>query len=122
QLSEAEKDVDRNTAREVLKAVIAKGYRITRGSVLDRVTPQVRECATEHFVLRDDLARLEAALGVEAPEAAIFYCARVLEALAAEALRRLGQVSSPTVFSNLLILEDLGQISTAIRYWAHALR
>jgi hypothetical protein len=121
-LSEAEKDVDRNTAREVLKAVLLKGYRIAPGSVVDRVTPAVRACATEHFVLRDDLARLETALEVGAPEAAIFYSARVLEALAAEALRRLRQEPSPTVFSNLLILEDLGRLSTAIRYWAHALR
>jgi len=121
-LSEAERDAERATARQAVKAVIAKGYRLTRSRLLDRLTPPVRQCATEGFVLCEDLTGLEAALNVGAPEAAIFYCARVLDALAAQALRALCQEPSPTVFSNLVVLEDLGRLSTALRYWAHALR
>ncbi len=47
---------------------------------------------------------------------------RIVEALAAEALRRLGQTPNPTVFVNLQVLEQLGQVGTSAAYWAHALR
>jgi len=122
QLAETEKDVDRGTALEALRAAVVQGYRLLPGVRLDRLAPEVLRLATPHFVLRDELAHLELVLRVGAPEAAVFYGARIVEALAAEALRRLGQTPNPTVFVNLQVLEQLGQVGTSAAYWAHALR
>jgi tetratricopeptide (TPR) repeat protein len=122
QLPESEKAVDRNSALEVMRWLVVRGYHITRSTVPERVDPRVLEYQTSAFVLREELARLELAMHVKAPEAAIFYSARVLEALSAQALRNLGPEPADTVFANLQILEDLGQMGTALRYWAHALR
>jgi tetratricopeptide (TPR) repeat protein len=91
-------------------------------SPLARLAPEVLEFTGPSFVLQEDLHRLEAVHRAGAVEAVVFYCARILDALAGEALRRVGQAPTTNVFSNLQVLEHLGRVSTATRYWAHALR
>jgi tetratricopeptide (TPR) repeat protein len=89
---------------------------------LDRLVPEVREYATDQFVLRDDLRHLDAVYRAGAPEAVIFYCGRILEALAGAALQRIGLPPGSNVFANLQALEHLNRVGTATQHWAHALR
>jgi tetratricopeptide (TPR) repeat protein len=84
--------------------------------------PAVAEYATEQFRLREDLERLDKVRRVDAPEAVILYCARILEALAAAALRAVKLEPSPNVFANLDALQQYNLLPTATRHWAHALR
>jgi tetratricopeptide (TPR) repeat protein len=90
--------------------------------LLARLVPEVREYTTPRFVLQRDLNHLNAVIRAEAPEAVILYSARILEALAGDALRSLGQAPGASVFGNLAVLEHLNRFDTAVRYWAHALR
>jgi tetratricopeptide (TPR) repeat protein len=90
--------------------------------VTERVVDEVRKFALDGFVLAEELTHLEAVFRACAPEAVVFYSARILDALASEALRRLGQEPSPNVFSNLEALDFLGQVGTATCHWAHSLR
>jgi tetratricopeptide (TPR) repeat protein len=89
---------------------------------LTRLAPEVLDYAAPSFTLRDDLVRLDAVHRAGAPEAVILYCARILDALAGDALRRVGQTPSPSVFSNLQVLEHFNRLGTATSRWAHALR
>src|SRR5437764_15081333 len=89
---------------------------------LERLDPAVAGWSTPQFVLRDNLERLGRVHGVDAPEATIFYAARILEALAAAALGTVGLEPSSNVFSNLDALQQFNLIPTSTRYWAHALR
>jgi tetratricopeptide (TPR) repeat protein len=89
---------------------------------LARLASEVLEYVSPPFVLKDDLKRLDAVSRAGAPEAVILYSARILEALAGDALRKVGQPPSTNVFSNLQVLEHLNRVSTASLYWAHALR
>jgi tetratricopeptide (TPR) repeat protein len=91
-------------------------------SPLERLVPAVAEYATEQFHLQEDLERLDKVRRVDAPEAVILYCARILEALAAAALRTLKLEPSPNVFANLDALQQYNLLPTATRHWAHALR
>ena len=93
-----------------------------RSDVLERLAADVRDFATPRFQLGNDLRRLQAVVQADAPEAVILYCARILEALSADAVARLRQVPSPNVFSNLQTLEWLGRAGRTVLYWAHALR
>jgi hypothetical protein len=87
---------------------------------LARLVPEAREYATSRFVLQHNLTHLGAVIRAEAPEAVILYCARILESLAGDALRNLGQVPGASVFGNLEVLEHLSRLDTAVRYWALA--
>jgi tetratricopeptide (TPR) repeat protein len=89
---------------------------------LDRLVPAVAGYATDRFSVADDLDRLERVRRVQAPEATVLYCARILEVLAADALTAIEMASRPNVFGNLELLESLNLIPTATRHWAHALR
>jgi len=89
---------------------------------LARLAPEVLTYAVPSFVLRDDLARLDSVHRAGAPEAVVFYCCRILDALAGDALRRVGQTPSPNVFSNLQVLEHFNRLGTTTSRWAHALR
>jgi tetratricopeptide (TPR) repeat protein len=91
-------------------------------SPLARLVPAVAEFATEQFHLKEDLDRLDKVQRVGAPEAVILYCARILEALAAAALRAVKLEQSPNVFSNLETLWQYRLIPTTTCHWAHALR
>jgi hypothetical protein len=89
---------------------------------LGRLAQEPLQYATARFVLRNDLERLIGVRRADAPEAVILYCARILEALSADAIGHLGLEPSANVFSNLELLEYLNRLDTAARYWAHALR
>jgi tetratricopeptide (TPR) repeat protein len=89
---------------------------------LERLVPAVGEFETEHFHLKEDLDHLDKVRRVDAPEAVILYCARILEALAAAALRTVKLEPSPNVYANLDALQQYNLLPTATRHWAHALR
>lgn len=94
----------------------------TRPSHLTRLAPEVLAYENAALVLGEELYRLDAVSRAEAPEAVVFYCGRILEALSADALCKIRLQPSPNSFSNLNLLGDLGRFTTATRYWAHALR
>jgi tetratricopeptide (TPR) repeat protein len=93
-----------------------------REDPLARLAKEVLEYASPSFVLKDDLRLLVAVNRVGAPEAVILYCARILDTLTGDALRRVGQTPSVNIFSNLQVLEQLNRIGSVARYWAHAVR
>lgn len=103
-------------------------------SPVGRLAPEVRNYAVEdqgreRFVLAEDLDRLHRVHQSGAPEAAVFYCARILEVLAEQSLRAV-QASLKTVrlsvselvFRNLNKLEEYNLLQAPTRSWAHALR
>jgi tetratricopeptide (TPR) repeat protein len=89
---------------------------------LEELLPTVHDYANPPFILRSDLVHLDRVCRASAPEAVIFYCNRILESMANDAVRRLGQYPSANLFSNLQFLEHLNRIGTTTRYWAHGLR
>jgi hypothetical protein len=89
---------------------------------IDSLAPEVKAYATDSFCLRDDLERLHRVQHAGAPEAAILYCARILEAVAADALVAVELPSSPNVFSNLDALQQFNLLQNPTLTWAHALR
>src|SRR5438067_2269391 len=91
-------------------------------SPLSRLQPKVLAFVTPSFELRNDLERLLDVREAGASEAVIFYASRILEALTAESMRRLGQSPSANVFANLEALEHWNRFGVGTRSWAHALR
>jgi hypothetical protein len=89
---------------------------------LSRLLPAVANFATPQFELGGDLRNLMAVQRIEALEAVVFYSSRILEALTAEAVRRLGQTPSANVFANLEMLWYWNRFGVATHSWAHALR
>lgn len=89
---------------------------------LERFDSKAREFATHEFLLEEELATLELVHGIQAHEAVVFHCARILEVLAREAVHGLNQEPGSSVFGNLELLRQLGRVPTAAAYWAHALR
>jgi tetratricopeptide (TPR) repeat protein len=96
--------------------------RIRRNVLAERLRPPVLNYVAGPFQLRDDLERLTRVRRAAAPEAVVLYCARILEALAADALRTVSLEPSANVFSNLDTLQQYNLMPTTTRYWAHALR
>src|SRR5262245_25375736 len=92
------------------------------GIVLKRLAAAVHDYRTPLFHLGKDLERLERVRQVTAPEAVVLYCARILEALAACALRAATLKPSAMVFANLDTLQQYNLIPAVTRYWAHSLR
>jgi tetratricopeptide (TPR) repeat protein len=89
---------------------------------LQRLAAEVVSYDSGRFVLGADLDGLARVRKAAAPEAVVFYCARILEALAADALRTVKLDPSPNVFSNLDALQQYNLIHMPTLYWAHALR
>jgi tetratricopeptide (TPR) repeat protein len=87
-----------------------------------RLAPEVLQYTSEQFDLGEDLRHLDGVRRVGAPEATIFYSARILEVLTADALQAAGLPASANVLSNLVVLEQFNLISPTTRYWAHSLR
>jgi hypothetical protein len=87
-----------------------------------RVASDVLQDTSEQFDLGEDLDHLDGVWRAGAPEATIFYSARILEALTADALEAAGLSSSANVLSNLVLLQQFYLIPTTTRYWAHCLR
>lgn len=73
------------------------------------------------FSLASDYARLNRVRASEAHEAAVFYGGRIVEALAADAVQRIG-LEAGDVYGNLLVLEQLDLLADPWLTWAHALR
>ena len=90
--------------------------------IVDRLAPKAARFATENFVLPEELERLQKVDGVGATEATVFYAARILEVLSADALRRVGLKPDDNVFANLVLLETFNLLPIATRSWSHALR
>ncbi len=72
--------------------------------------------------LGSDLTRLVATREVGAVEGAIFYATRITEALAHHTLNQMGLAPSFNLYSNLLLLESYGLMTTHQLYWGHAMR
>ncbi len=77
-------------------------------SEVGRLRPEVLAFASGPFRLARDLERLEAVRGVDAPEAAVLYAARVVEALASAAVAALGIEPGTSCYGTLVNLEDMG--------------
>lgn len=88
---------------------------------LQRLSSEVASYDSGRFLLSADLEEL-ANVRKAAPAAVIFYCARILEALSADALRKIRLEPTPNVFSNLDALQQYNLIHIPTLYWAHALR
>jgi tetratricopeptide (TPR) repeat protein len=91
-------------------------------ALLARLNPSVAGYVSGPFRLREDLEHLTRVRRAAASEAVVLYCARILEALAADALRGVSLDPSTNVFANLDTLQQYNLMPTATRYWAHALR
>jgi tetratricopeptide (TPR) repeat protein len=82
----------------------------------------VESCVAGHCAVALELRRLADVYDAGAFEATIFYAARLLEALATEALQRAGLPPAGIVLSNLDTLQQFDLVTPAARAWAHSLR
>lgn len=89
---------------------------------LHRLSPEVTAFTRTPFSLKDDLERLDKVARARAPEAAILYCSRILEALTGAALDAAGLPSVMQVAADLDTLHAFSLTPTATHYWAHSLR
>jgi tetratricopeptide (TPR) repeat protein len=74
------------------------------------------------FCLGKDLERLHQVRKVEAPDAVVFYCGRILEVLSQNAVRQLGSKRPSPSFSNLSLLERMNLLAGVALILAHGLR
>lgn len=91
-------------------------------SVVGGLHPRVAEYRAGCFVLADELAKMLRVREQQAPEAVALYAARILEVLAAEALRTLGLEPAANVFANIELLRQYDLMHTPMLYWADAVR
>jgi hypothetical protein len=84
--------------------------------------PALLEYGTDHFALGEELQRWLCVHRAGAPEAEIFYAARILEALSADAVRAARLPATPNAFANLDVLRQLNLLPQTTGSWAHALR
>jgi tetratricopeptide (TPR) repeat protein len=92
------------------------------GHPLSNLASAVISYKRGHFCLEDELGHLHAVHGAGAPEAAIFYCARILEVLSFDALEAVDLRASSNPFSNLETLKDYELLGFPTLSWAHGLR
>jgi tetratricopeptide (TPR) repeat protein len=90
--------------------------------LVQRLIPEVTGYRAGPLHLGEDLEHLETVLQAGAPEAAVVYCARILEALTADALWAAGLEPGDNLFSNLETLRRYNLVPAATASWAHALR
>jgi tetratricopeptide (TPR) repeat protein len=91
-------------------------------ALLDRLDPAVAGFAADVFVLADDLRHLAEVRRAGAPEAVILYCSRITEALAGNALRRVGLESGRTLVVTLDLLDRYGLLPRTTLAYGHGLR
>jgi tetratricopeptide (TPR) repeat protein len=89
---------------------------------IDRLRPEVLAVERAGFRLRDDLVRLARVAAAGAPDAIVFYAARILEALTTMEVEALTGKSASTLHSNLGLLENAGWLSPSRISFFHALR
>ena len=90
--------------------------------LIKNLHPNVLEFQSSNVCLGDELRNVFRVHRVGAWEAVIFYSARILDSLAASAVRIIGFRPAENVFANLQTLQFYNLISTANGYWVHALR
>lgn len=76
----------------------------------------------ERKIILDQVRRLAAVPATAAPEALIFYCARMLDGISAALVGRLGLKPSANIFSNLMTIEAHRLIDNVSKELAHTLR
>lgn len=76
----------------------------------------------ERKIILDQVRRLAAVPAGEAPEALIFYCARMLDGITAALVARLGVKPSANIFSNLMTIEAHRLIDNVSKELAHTMR
>lgn len=81
-----------------------------------------RGISVSRYSLDHDISMIKLMVRQEAPEAAVFYCARTLEMLICSAVILLGETPRRSVLSNLVQLKEYNLLPGAILNWAHALR
>jgi tetratricopeptide (TPR) repeat protein len=74
------------------------------------------------FRLGDDLERLARVTAAGAPEAMVFYAARILEAVVGIEAEVLTGEAPPTIFASLQRLDECGQVGYTQLTWFHTLR
>jgi tetratricopeptide (TPR) repeat protein len=77
---------------------------------------------SENFRLAVDLQQLKKVAEIEATEAMVFYCGRVLEATSNYCAVQLGERAKSNVFANIEYINDFNLLDENTRHWAHALR
>lgn len=83
---------------------------------------RVESCVVGYCAVATELNRLVDVYDAGAFEAAVFYSARLLEALAVDAVRKAGLSPAPMLLSNLDALQQFDLVPLPTRAWAHALR
>lgn len=94
--------------------------RITR--LLERLAPEVAHYYTSCFLLQDDLRKLCEVWEADAPEATVFYCSRIIDMLAAEALATVHLTPTDKLITNIHLLQQYNLLPITTSYWAHAVR
>ncbi len=89
---------------------------------IDRLAPEVLGAGVGALRLEVDLARLEQVARVDAPDAIVFYGARVLEVVASLAASAATGEATGNVFSNLVRLDEIGMIAAPRLILLNALR
>lgn len=87
-----------------------------------RIARPVADFHSEHFQLGRELRHVYLVRQSGAPEAIVFYGARMLEALAAAALTVVQIPPSVNVFSNLVTLEQYSLLDSSALHSTHAMR
>jgi hypothetical protein len=95
---------------------------MTNASAHEKLDAALLHHQPSRLNVRSELNRLQAVANAGAPEAVVFYAARILEGLAADAVERLTLEPSASVYSNLHLLDHFDLFTTPIRYWSHSLR
>jgi tetratricopeptide (TPR) repeat protein len=94
-----------------------------REAWLARVDARILAHSSGPMLIGHELRQIYAVREVRAPEAMILYGGRILEAIAAEALKKSDFKPSSNVCSNLVTLVDYNLlVNKETTYWAHALR
>jgi len=78
--------------------------------------------AADRKIILDQVRRLAAVPADQAPEALIFYCARMLDGISASLVARLGVKPSANIFSNLMTIEAHRLIDNVSKELAHTMR
>ncbi len=77
---------------------------------------------SNNFCLRTDLEQLTKVAKIQATEAMVFYCGRILEATSNYCVVQLGDKAKSNVFANIEYINDFNLLDENTRHWAHALR
>ncbi len=94
----------------------------TKKDFLNVFTLDIEQCSTLNYSLRHDILNMVRVYDIDAPEAAVFYCSRVLEVLTANAMQKIGERPRRSILANLVHLKEYNAIPLVTLHWAHAIR